>query len=616
MDRKSERNHQSKVRILEDSALLREGEQGWVPLCLGRYVCWQPCLLQGHCADSDFPAPSCCIDKTSSAELSEAINSMFKWYQGADICYAYLEDVPRGDDGQEPDISASRWFTRGWTLQELIAPQHMEFLAADWSSLGFKADLFDSISSSSHIQKEYLIQKKHFRTASIARRMSWVASRETTRIEDMAYCLLGIFDVNMPMIYGEGTKAFRRLQEEIIKLYPEDHSIYAWDMDHQPRDEFTDNMEANLRDHHGPATKPLLGLLAESPKQFSQSGDVVPVSWVGRFYRTWRNDAEPPISIGKTIKIDIPVIPAKLWSTYQWEISAEPQTRRAIDSVLLCTMSDSKRLIILPLVSWGGGYFGRLDRISTKYGIDMEKEDPSTLLNLHQVLHVATEETIIQPAPYDIVIRELEVLERGSLSLWGSVINHEFSLERENVVRVGHRQEGVFLAYNFTYGHPVKQGFSVVLARKSRENNKLPLCYIYFCLWYPPFRGSAWTSNIVENCHFLNLENKFETIPSPFPSVKVSARLERIKELRLDEANAVDQESFIDVIDLHVKECFRPADVGRRKVTNVTGTIQKTWERVVLPEDTADETAEEIAEQNAEPKRRWKFWLPSKSKER
>lgn len=167
---------------------------------------------------------TCCIDKTSSAELSEAINSMFVWYQNAQICYAYLADVNAIED-----LSASKWFTRGWTLQELLAPSVVVFYTAEWKNLGSKKDeqLHDAISSASGIQGEYFTNLEPVWQADVAKRMSWAAKRTTTRVEDMAYCLLGIFDIHMPLLYGEGSRAFFRLQEEIIKQ-SSDQTIFCW----------------------------------------------------------------------------------------------------------------------------------------------------------------------------------------------------------------------------------------------------------------------------------------------------------------------------------------------------------------------------------------------------
>lgn len=174
-----------------------------------------------------------CIDKRSSAELSEAINSMFSWYKNATICYAYLADVePRPLGTMTEDyprhFRQSRWFTRGWTLQELLAPRQIVFCAKDWSKIGNRYDIADDISLATGIPEEYLVAwRAPLASASIAQRMSWLSGRETTRIEDMAYCVLGIFDINMPLLYGEGPKAFTRLQEEIIRSST-DHTIFCW----------------------------------------------------------------------------------------------------------------------------------------------------------------------------------------------------------------------------------------------------------------------------------------------------------------------------------------------------------------------------------------------------
>ncbi|KAL6862622.1 hypothetical protein ACO1O0_002859 [Amphichorda felina] len=159
---------------------------------------------------------TCCIDKTSSAELSEAINSMYSWYASAARCYVYLEDLSGLDTGVE-SLGRCRWFTRGWTLQELIAPKELRFYNGQFKYVGTKRELKKTISKITGIHEYVLGGDVLPSEVAVARRMSWAAKRETTRAEDMAYCLLGIFDINMPMLYGEGKKAFMRLQEEIIK---------------------------------------------------------------------------------------------------------------------------------------------------------------------------------------------------------------------------------------------------------------------------------------------------------------------------------------------------------------------------------------------------------------
>ena len=212
---------------------------------------------------------TCCIDKSSSAELSEAINSMYKWYRDATVCYVYLSDMKRCEvdyfllpkDGIDHSknfqmLQACRWFTRGWTLQELLAPQDVEFYDQDWALIGTKKTMWALLSRITGIRPEHLWNSQG---ASVAQKMSWAANRQTTRTEDTAYSLLGLFNVNMPLLYGEGEKAFKRLQHEILQS-TSDESIFAW-------------LDGRVWTS---------GLLAESPANFAKSGDVVPVN---QFYR-------------------------------------------------------------------------------------------------------------------------------------------------------------------------------------------------------------------------------------------------------------------------------------------------------------------------------------------
>ncbi|KAI6137291.1 heterokaryon incompatibility protein-domain-containing protein [Pisolithus sp. B1] len=177
---------------------------------------------------------TCCIDKRSSAELSEAINSMYRWYQDAQVCYAYLNDVteptfPTERNGRTYDKSGGwpEWFMRGWTLQELIAPKRLEFFNKDWAPIGNKQHLAPVLEVITIIPRGVLSDGPVGKRLSVARVMSWAADRRTTRVEDRAYSLMGLFEVNMPMVYGEGKKAFQRLQLEIIRR-SSDHSIFAW----------------------------------------------------------------------------------------------------------------------------------------------------------------------------------------------------------------------------------------------------------------------------------------------------------------------------------------------------------------------------------------------------
>lgn len=198
---------------------------------------------------------NCCIDKKNSVELAEAINSMFRWYNDAGVCYVYLDDVKAVGNNEESYIAsfnASRWFTRGWTLQELIAPAFVVFYSQDWSELGTRSSILRPIHLATGIDQTLLGNTGTLSRFSVAQKLSWASRRRTSRIEDEAYCLLGLFDLNMPLIYGEGERAFLRLQEEILKR-SSDHTIFAWD--------------SNGQQCHG--------VLADSPRAFEHSAHFI-----------------------------------------------------------------------------------------------------------------------------------------------------------------------------------------------------------------------------------------------------------------------------------------------------------------------------------------------------
>jgi hypothetical protein len=227
---------------------------------------------------------TCCIDKSSSAELSEAINSMFRWYERSKVCYAYLSDVfvkDKESDTVKQAFLASKWFTRGWTLQELLAPDEVVFFDHEWVQIGTSSSRWYDRATSGILsrddglpilhrkrilRKDILavtgIQQEDFQYplgASVAKRMAWASKRKTTRQEDMAYCLMGLFDVNMPLLFGEGKKAFLRLQLQILQQ-SDDESIFAWRQNE----------------------KILTGLLAPSPANFGDSFNVSRLEYTSR----------------------------------------------------------------------------------------------------------------------------------------------------------------------------------------------------------------------------------------------------------------------------------------------------------------------------------------------
>jgi hypothetical protein len=208
---------------------------------------------------------TCCIDKTSSAELGEAINSMFQWYANAAVCYVFLEDVTSrlGSATMRRQFITSRWFTRGWTLQELLAPSFLIFLDRSWSDIGTRAEWAEAIAEATLIDVAY---QTNFDSCSIAMKFSWASRRKTKRVEDQAYCLLGLFGISMPLLYGEGSAAFSRLQLELIKI-TDDETIFAWFKGKGQPDEFLHVSEDMYY-------LPVQHLLASSPALFSESKDI------------------------------------------------------------------------------------------------------------------------------------------------------------------------------------------------------------------------------------------------------------------------------------------------------------------------------------------------------
>ncbi|TBU63537.1 heterokaryon incompatibility protein-domain-containing protein, partial [Dichomitus squalens] len=224
---------------------------------------------------------SCCIDKSSSSELSESINSMFDWYRRGAICYAFLADVPnRAHSDALSRFEGSRWFKRGWTLQELIAPRSLVFLSADWEVFGTKTTLIATVAKVTGVEEGVLRHQKALSSVPVVVRMSWAANRETTRVEDKAYSLFGIFGIHLNTLYGEGENAFLRLEKEILIAIP-DQTMFAWGSDtaipssrllqypayHRPT--------VTLYEGVGPRPRSLVAL---SPNNFAKSKDIHPIS--------------------------------------------------------------------------------------------------------------------------------------------------------------------------------------------------------------------------------------------------------------------------------------------------------------------------------------------------
>jgi hypothetical protein len=194
---------------------------------------------------------------------------MFKWYREAAECYAYLFDVVATEKDasvfkRESSNKCSEWFERGWTLQELLAPRAMRFFDKNWTVIGTRKELAPEIARITGIEVRFLDGSAAFRTANIATKLSWMAHRKTSKEEDMAYCLLGIFDVDLVPTYGEGRRVFLKLQQRLLQSY-KDESIFAWKLPPGSR----------LPKHDHDWDQDEWGLLAPWFDCFQDSGDIV-----------------------------------------------------------------------------------------------------------------------------------------------------------------------------------------------------------------------------------------------------------------------------------------------------------------------------------------------------
>lgn len=250
---------------------------------------------------------TCCIDQKSSAELSESINSMFGWYTMSRLCIAFLQDVPANDDPKVDGSSfrKSEWFWRGWTLQELIAPSELIFFNKDWKEIGTKKELADVVEDITNVDYGVLRGSVTLTSICVAKKMSWAANRETTKVEDRAYSLLGLFGINMTTIYGEGEKAFTRLQHEIIRQST-DHSIFAWE--HIICSHDTRSLSRNTD---------YCGWLAPSPDYFANSSNVIAIPH-SHFASQWgiENHVAELQMTNTGIRIQLPLSPLPSFPGY------------------------------------------------------------------------------------------------------------------------------------------------------------------------------------------------------------------------------------------------------------------------------------------------------------
>ncbi|KAM5543037.1 hypothetical protein V8D89_003421 [Ganoderma adspersum] len=290
--------HEQSFKVTQDLAAQCKAT-GQNPRDLATAKVQRSCILARRHGYQWIWNDTCCIDKTSSTELSEAINSMFLWYSRAEVCFAYLQEIGRQSDVHAlgSEFRTARWNSRGWTLQELIAPSLVIFVSRDWTTIGDKMELAPLLETITGIPRQVLTRKTHFSSVSIAERMSWASTRDTTRLEDEAYCLMGLFNVNMPTIYGEGRQAFRRLQHEIMKQ-SFDTSLFAWHRCLSAEALRPLALHDIYQFFDTPSFRDHVYLLASSPKNFIKlSGSVVhytpSVSRPLQLYLDWQWEKNP-----------------------------------------------------------------------------------------------------------------------------------------------------------------------------------------------------------------------------------------------------------------------------------------------------------------------------------
>ncbi len=354
---------------------------------------------------------------------------MFRWYQRSGVCYAYFADVESevrlGPIVLRTRLAAARWFTRGWTLQELLAPREMVLYARDWTRIGTRYDFRYVLSEITAIEIKYLCGDEPLERASVAKRMSWASKRNTSRVEDTAYCLLGIFDVNIPLLYGEGKKAFRRLQEEIMKASPTDHSLLAWGtIVRMPRRQVEDGLQLKglkpIPWDPDEASSTLHGLFAESPRDFQYSANISPWRATEGFYSTSMRGSKSLASVryptisGPGVMLELPVLKWTALSAHHWLQPQITQLRPLLFAILLCGPGNSPTSpIILPLHPWGYERLGRTSEIM------LAREEDRNLADYIRMIQSLRIEPQVHQAPQqrDFLVRR-----------WGSTRSYEVSM--------------------------------------------------------------------------------------------------------------------------------------------------------------------------------------------
>lgn len=475
---------------------------------------------------------------------------MFQWYRESSVCYAYLRDYD-SNTFDAASLEKSEWFFRGWTLQELVAPTKLIFYNKSWERFGSKTDqdVCEAVSEITKIDVEYLLGSD-LESASIAKKMSWASKRKTTRVEDTAYCLMGLFDINMPLLYGEGPKAFKRLQEEIMKAYPEDHSLYAWGIPVNrcsiEAPETYVMTEENVDDQLV-SSEPLSGLLARSPEDFEYSRNYSPIPNAGEFYTdVWASSMIPakhPSPVGKGVRIELPVTGTQRFF-YQFIEPSVLQTRDGTFAILLCKDdTDEDVTLSIPLLNWGAGYTARVRELRINRLSHRSQMLVSHLLTRKSALTI-TPERKPKPRAGDIIIRS--TIRRSDYFLrWNSFRyypNYGNGVLRnwDNLI---HFQRDL-LTRGIALAFPEKLGYwSVVLGRIQSENSGFPAFQAGFISICGP-RVDEFHEEFICEKVFQSPMDKF--------TFDLDDRFEM--EMRVNRRPLPNGSGLIDIVDIAVKD--------------------------------------------------------------
>lgn len=500
---------------------------------------------------------------------------MFRWYKNAVQCYAYLTDVEDDDVDESGDPGAAfdcaRWFSRGWTLQELIAPRILTFYSVGWVRLGTRSELRGRVSSASGIEEAFLRGPQGLERASVAKKMSWAARRRSTRTEDVAYCLLGLFDVNMPLLYGEGSKAFRRLQEEIMRTRPSDHSLYAWGRV-VPQAEVLSEVKGahdlcndNVVSWDGERAErsPLFGLLAESPCDFEFSGRFTPSSSAKRFYHNPASFATLPTPLDQGIRLALPIVPGTFWTAHHWKHHPVVQVCKATYVLLFCTSeaADERNLqVVIPLLKWHYGSYARTRDIVV--GSVLGPEDSRLLDKWSRGLYVA-------PAPLtslesgDMVIRRCFYGPRDAPYILSYSAPGLDESERGRVLKIENGAWGSFWAAVYNAGE--NRRVVVVLGRNAGREARLGSFRLTVALFRsfrlhqePELRWVAWSEfeNVLRKATTV-YERDMEAPKDQFLLDKTGWPIVCVTVERVDIGQPGQDGSF-DAIDIRVGEIIGP----------------------------------------------------------